>query len=676
MINKLILIVFLILAVSCSKTAPTDPVASKYYYDPKIPYGVLKTDNTKDIVNVSNLKADVSTLDQVKLTWTIPPIYLTMNYEIYIYKTRDPVAGFQMPDPSKEASGADFYLRTKLVDVNFIDQNTIDSNGAMSNDIEQGTKYSYWVFVNIDKKYWSTGSRLDVLTKTPTTNFKLPEPSQFWDHKKWTLGYDPSVQGANLLNYLQSMDPGQSTPEESKGGIALAYAGNLAYFADTKNNRVLIYKRDGALSCNDLTDPSTQQACLMNYGGAPLTAANVLGQANTTSTYPCGDPLNTLGMNECLTHPTKVTVIGNKLFVSDSGNNRIVVFDTLPMYGCDINSIPGYVFKRECTPDWVIGKAGLLDTNTYSLGIDGKGSLNYPTDVQEYGSDLYIADTNNNRIVRINNYSNKDAFSCTATSWGSPACQFSNVFGQKDFTSNKTLMTIYQNDNTFIKNTPLQNLINDTYLNFPKRYFRNPTRIVFNSKNQMMVLSNEGFEIPNQIGGFSMLRSRISVFDNLYFVNDPTSVCSPATFDAGGCDSTIIIGQEDPNKLYPVASNVANVYDQLNSGFYSLLDFDIRSVVDAVDPTIVTEMMLAVNGTNNQIYEWRNWDVSTGLGYPASDRILNPEGALNTITNTLKPNLKNLCSIRFETIQNLVYVQDCGLGRRVYEIQAYDLPTN
>lgn len=675
--NKIAIILILlnVFILSCAKKTEETTSATNYFYDPKIPFGTIKTDS-KDIVDISNLQADVSVLDKVTLSWKIPPVYTTMNYKIYLYKVREPSDTFSLPSPAQASSGADFYLKTTLIDDHFVDQNTIDSQGFSTNDIEQGVKYSYWVYVNIDDKFWSAGKRIDIITKTPTTSFKLPEASKFWDNKKWTLGYDPSVSGSTTLNYLQSMNPGQSIPSLPKGGMALAYAGNVAYFADTDNNRILIYKRDGALSCNDLTDPESQQACLMNYSGAPLTAANVLGQATASSTYPCGDPLNQLGMNECLTRPTKVEVIGDKLFVSDSGNNRIVVFDTLPLYGCDVNAIAGYVYKRECTPNWVIGKAGLFDTNTYNLTTNGSSALNYPTDIAAKGDDLYIADTMNNRIVRINNYANKDIFSCTNSTWGTSQCEFSSVFGQKNFTSNESLWSLYSNDNSFIKNTALKNLINDTYSNLSKRYFRYPSRIVFNKNEQLMVLSNESFEIPNDLGGYSMLRSRILVFDKNYYINDGTSNCSSATFDSGGCDSVNIIGQEDPNKIFPVSANTSTAYNQLNAGMYSLIDFDIRTVPNETDSNLSTELMLGVEGTNNSIYVWNDWSNPIGFGYPSNSKILDPDGALNTTTNTLKPNLQNLCSIRFENFQSNIYVQDCSIGRRVYEIQAYELPTN
>lgn len=701
MIKQFFFIIFIaIFGAGCSKEADKEVTVTNYFYDPQVPFGTINT-TSKSIVDVSNLKADVSVLEKVKLTWTIPPLYSTMDYKIVIFKRRNPPDNFVLPDPSEEDSAAPFYQYKELTANELLDQNETDVEGNTTVNIFQDEIYSYWVYVKVDDKFWSKGKQLIVKTKAPSTRFEIPAASTFWDKKKWTMGYDPVVLNGNTLTFLQSMNPGQYSTSMPTGGMAFAYSGALMYVADTLSNRVLIYTRDGALACESLTDVDEKQGCLINNAGSPFTSFNILGQANTTTTYPCGDPLNTLPYSECLTRPTKLTIVGTKLYIADSGNNRIVVHNILPLNGCDINATVGYVLKRECTPSSVIGKAGLSDANLfYDIATFGNSALNYPTDMAVKDGALYIADTGNNRIVRIDNFTNNQLFNCTSSSWQTNACQFSGVLGQKNLFSKDSLYSIYCesfNDptngplkraaclannqdallgtdaNEFVINDPLRNKIEVAFENFPKRYMRYPSRLIFNKDNSLMVLSNEDLVIKNQIGGYSSLRSRISVFPESVY-SPSIGTCTSSTFDSGGCDSSIIIGQEDANQFPIVSSLTPDSYNGLSAGFFSLSDFDLREVPAEIEDDPSTEAMIATNSSNNQIYIWRNWATPSGLGYPASEKANDPAGAVNEATSQLRPDLSNLCGIKFENTIDNIYVQDCHIGRRVYEIQAYVIP--
>lgn len=664
------------MAIGCTKKADTTATTTQYFYDPKIPFGQIQTNNVT-VSDVQNLTADASVLDQITLNWKTPPVYTTMNYKIVIYRRESPPDTFTLPDPSQEASGADFYKYAEIQANTYLDKSSTDSSGVTTSTVAEGTTYKYWVYIKLEDKYWSPGVALTVVSKNPSSVFKLPTVSTFWQKKKWTLGYDATLvaQTSSYLNSVNTFQMGVPSAISPTGGTAFAHNGNLMYVADTNNNRILIYKRAGDSECSSLTGTDLE-ACLLNYAGAPLTAYNVLGQSNVNNTFPCGDILNPLGANECLTHPTKVQVIGDKLFVSDSGNNRIVIFNTLPINGCDVNVFVGTVLQRQCTPSSVIGKKSLFDTSTYDLATTGDGSLNFPTGVAaDSKGSLYIADTNNNRVVRIDNYSNASLFNCTNDTWQTPACKFSFVYGQENFYTKKSLLSIYNSDTSMFVATPLLNQFSPAYLNFAKRYFRYPTTITFNKDNDLMILANEEFNIPNLIGGYSSIRSRILVFPNSVYDKD-VGTCKTSTFFNNGCDAGYIIGQDDPNKLPTLLNTNLSTYDSLYSGLSGITDFDVRSYLSSETATVESEAMIATNYNTNSIYAWTDWKNATGTGYPSSYKIQDPAGAIDPNTTIAAPDLQSICSAKFEVNQNNIYIGDCyNAGGHVFEIQAYDIPT-
>lgn len=151
--------------------------------------------------------------------------------------------------------------------------------------------------------------------------------------------------------------------------------GKLAV-ADSGNNRVLIWN----------TLPSS------------AVAANVVvGQANFTSDDP--------GLSDsALNNPTSVAIANGKLIVVDQGNNRVLVWNTIPT----TNNAPA---------DVVIGQS----TFVTNASDDEDTGLNKPTDAWTDGFRLLIADTSNNRVLY---YSQVPRSSGAAATY---------VIGQSDF---------------------------------------------------------------------------------------------------------------------------------------------------------------------------------------------------------------------------------------------------
>lgn len=500
MMNKslylLLFTAFLLGLSGCTKEDESETTTrDSYFFDPRIPGGSIATENSGLAGNVTNLTADVSQLNKITLSWKVPPIYKTLDYEVKVYKKIGNDSSFVLPDPADEYSAAPLYLRSTIVGEVFLDQNSVNDEGDIVVEIEQNQVYTYWVYIHVkgDSEKWSSGVKIVATSKSPEDSFSFPNPVNFWNNIMWELGSAPQPVDSPIVG-LTTMSAGETSINKTTGGIASAYSGNVMYYADTANNRVLIYTRGLAYSCDDykVSDPELYFACIYQYSGAPMTATNVLGQhesgrvgndarsgrrdcseyeqicSSITTANSC-DP-TTLANNSicewvqdnnaqnggyctaykrCLTAPTKVSVQDNRLFISDAGNNRIVVYSnpltqtntrTLPVKGHVKNLGGGITQEIDPGPINVIGKKGLKDqTTVYPIG---QASLNNPAAVAVDGNHLYIADQGNNRVVMIKNY--KTDYDCETSDdeWGNTGadpgfsagkCKFYSLLGQKNF---------------------------------------------------------------------------------------------------------------------------------------------------------------------------------------------------------------------------------------------------
>lgn len=135
--------------------------------------------------------------------------------------------------------------------------------------------------------------------------------------------------------------------------------GTRLVVADTGNHRVLIWT----------TFPTTDDQ----------PADLVLGQATMAAATPTGTAAG-------LSSPASVTSNGNQLFVADTGNNRVLVWN-------------GFPTGNDGAADRVLGQADL----THSAANRGAGpdadTLSGPQGVQVYDGMLLVADTGNSRTL-------------------------------------------------------------------------------------------------------------------------------------------------------------------------------------------------------------------------------------------------------------------------------------
>ncbi len=186
----------------------------------------------------------------------------------------------------------------------------------------------------------------------------------------------PAVNGASA-NFVI----GQTvlTARNSNQGLAAPTANTLSFpagvhfdgtklfVADRNNSRVLIYS--GGIPAGN------NQAASLEVGQAGLiTGLSNRGGAATANT---------------LSFPTDVYSTGTKLFIADQNNNRVLIYNTIPV----ANGTPA---------DVVIGQPNMTAVAVNQGGTAAANTLSRPAAVFSDGAALYITDQGNNRVLVYN----------------------------------------------------------------------------------------------------------------------------------------------------------------------------------------------------------------------------------------------------------------------------------
>jgi hypothetical protein len=248
-----------------------------------------------------------------------------------------------------------------------------------------------------------------------------------------------------------------ASPQKVSIGTDAGGAERYLVVADTNNNRVLIWDanlhggqfptsnvqadvvvgqagfttRDAATSQTGLTRPTAAMIALgqllvvdqgnnrvLIWNSAPTSngapADSVIGQPDfthnnqgTLSTISNGTSVTqVIGLN----NPTDLWTDGYRLFVSDTGNHRVLYWGTIP-------SAPNPTNNN--FPDFVIGQS-IFGANTSGSGAQ---HLNAPLGIYSDGSNLYVADSGNNRVLVFD--------SVNPLTTNGPAA--AGLFGQSDY---------------------------------------------------------------------------------------------------------------------------------------------------------------------------------------------------------------------------------------------------
>ncbi|NID12848.1 hypothetical protein [Fibrivirga algicola] len=110
--------------------------------------------------------------------------------------------------------------------------------------------------------------------------------------------------------------------------------------------------------------------------------------------------------------PRGVWTVGGRLMVSDTGQNRVFIWNQLPT-------------TEYAEPDGILGQLDTEETGRNSGGHIGADTLQYPSGLWSDGERLIVADAWNHRVLIWNHF---------PTQHGQPA---DVVLGQADFTSNQ-----------------------------------------------------------------------------------------------------------------------------------------------------------------------------------------------------------------------------------------------
>ncbi len=288
------------------------------------------------------------------------------------------------------------------------------------------------------------------------------------------IGYQPkrcSLCFFNAINVLGQPDYNTATQALTVAAnnlnipTAVATDGTIVAIADTNNNRVLIYKEiptsiqqnadlvlgqtnfttvavDNPVTASSVSGPQgvwiqngklfvadTQNSRVLIWNSIPTSnnqpADVVLGEPNFTTRYvaPNTGPVPTANS---LYEPVSVTSDGTRLFVTDLGNNRVLIWNSIPT-------------SNQQAADVELGQlnmtSSIANDNTRlcaQSGTDSSGNptypdicantLSYPRFALSDGTRFYVADGGNDRIL---------VYKAVPTTSNTAA---DNVLGQPDFT--------------------------------------------------------------------------------------------------------------------------------------------------------------------------------------------------------------------------------------------------
>ncbi len=212
----------------------------------------------------------------------------------------------------------------------------------------------------------------------------------------------PDIPGSNcgVCRGQASLVLGQSdfntftsglTASSVRNPTGIATDGTVLAVADTDNNRVLLWLK------------------LPTVNGQP--ADVVLGQANFTSNAALS-PTQT-----SLRAPSGVWIFGGKLYVADTFDNRVLIYNQIPT-------------KNNAPADLVLGQTSFTSfvqpDLTKNSGIANAVNMQTPVSVTTDGTRLFVADLAENRVMVWNKI---------PTTNGAP-CDY--VIGQKDLVTAQT----------------------------------------------------------------------------------------------------------------------------------------------------------------------------------------------------------------------------------------------
>ena len=220
--------------------------------------------------------------------------------------------------------------------------------GKQEVNIENQTLGSEPTDPNVEDEVEETSGTVELPTsapnQTPTSNSQIPtQPATLF------------ALGQYSSNSVEGRIKGLADPE------GVFTDGSKLIIADTDNHRVLIW--------NQIPTSSADTPDL------------VLGQPNLSSNIPNNGGISASSLQE----PTHAFTDGTRLYVADSTNNRVLIWNTFPTVSGE-------------AADVVLGQQNFTSNAANQGGVSGS-SFDDPKSVYSNGTALFVADDNNNRIL-------------------------------------------------------------------------------------------------------------------------------------------------------------------------------------------------------------------------------------------------------------------------------------
>jgi hypothetical protein len=236
-------------------------------------------------------------------------------------------------------------------------------------------------------------SKVSIATYNSVTYFVVTDTANnrvlLWDSLPTTNSQAAYVIGQTDFDG-DSPNQGNAAPTAAtlSNPTSAMIANGKLFVVDQNNNRVLIYNMD-ALA----TGMSAEY--VLGQSGFTTATSGIDTYSSTALTY-------TMAMNQ----PSDLWTDGRgNLFIADTGNNRVLYYSVVPT-------------GNNPQATYVIGQTALGQNSSGS----GQQHMNAPWGVFSDGSNLYVGDTGNNRVLE---------FSLSSLQSG-PRADY--VFGQEDFT--------------------------------------------------------------------------------------------------------------------------------------------------------------------------------------------------------------------------------------------------
>ncbi len=198
----------------------------------------------------------------------------------------------------------------------------------------------------------------------------------------------PNFTTANQPPVTKANPPTSAT--QLSNPVSVTADGSHVFVSDLGFNRVLIW--NSIPTSNDqaadvvIGQPDMSSSAPNNSGSLCGSSSTI--DANGNTVYPaCANTLN---------FPRFALSDGTRLFVADGGNDRILIFNNIPVSnGAAADLVLG---QPDFTTDLVTNQGNSIISTT----VDNTGSVDTvpsPTSLAYDGTNLYVADANNSRIL-------------------------------------------------------------------------------------------------------------------------------------------------------------------------------------------------------------------------------------------------------------------------------------